>query len=298
MDICETIEKILVIGGSGLLGGKLLKLLPDDSKKFGTYNTRPVKIDTKNCRSYHLDITNKKDTEHLIVKISPDIIVHTAALTNVDYCETNKSAAWDVNVEGTRNIAESSRETNSKLVYVSTDYVFDGKRGMYKEDDQTNPVDHYGKTKLEGEKVVQELCENYIIARTSVLYGWHSKPNFVTWVIKELKQEHKINIVQDQFTSPTLADNLAELILKLIEKKESGIFHTAGSERICRFEFTKRIAEVFNLNKNLINPISSDKLNWIAKRPMDSSLDVTKVSGIKRPLNINESLKLMEHVNY
>jgi len=268
-----------------------MDLFSGKCKTFGVDVDLPSKL--KNL--FHLDITNKKDMV-LIKKLSPEIIIHTAALTNVDYCETNKEKAWNVNVEGTRNIAEVSREVNSKLIYISTDYVFDGEKGMYKEDDRTNPVDYYGKTKLEGEKAVRELCDDYIIARTSVLYGWHPKPNFVTWVIGKLEQGHSINIVEDQFNSPTLADDLAELISELIDKNETGIFHTAGSERISRFKFVEKVAEVFNLNRNLINPISSDELDWIAKRPTDSSLDVSKVSKIKRPLNIMESLKLMRNL--
>ncbi len=285
-------EKVLVTGGSGLLGGKLIPLLQDNCKTFATYNKHPIKL--KNCESFNLDITNRKDTEQLITKLSPDVIIHTVALTNVDYCEANKKEAWNVNVEGTRNIVEASREVNSKLIYISTDYVFDGERGRYKEDDQTNPIDYYGETKLGGEKIVEELCEDYIIARTSVLYGWHSKLNFVTWVIQELGQGHEISIVEDQFNSPTLADNLAELISDLMEGGENGIFHTAGRQRISRFGFTEKIAEIFNLDKNLINSISSDGLEWVAKRPTDSSLDVTKVSRVRRPLNIDESLKLMK----
>ena len=240
-----------------------------------------------------LDIRNRGGVDKLVKNISPDVVIHTAALTNVDYCETNKREAWDVNVEGTRNIAEASRLVNSKMVYISTDYVFDGEQGMYREYDRPNPLNHYGETKYEGEKVVQELCSDYLIARPSVLYGWHPKPNFVTWVIKELRQGHEINIVRDQFNSPTLVDNLVDLILKLIERGETGVYHTSGSERINRFKFTLKIADAFNLDRNLINPVTPDELNWVAERPRDSSLDISKMSVIKKPLNIKKSLKVM-----
>ena len=134
-----------------MLGSKLVASLPEGCRMFTTYNKH---VDPGNSCSFHLDVTDKGGVQQLIRKISPDVIIHTAALTDVDYCETNREEAWNVNVEGTRNIAEASRESNSKLVYVSTDYVFDGERGMYKEDDQPNPVGQYGKTKLEGENVV------------------------------------------------------------------------------------------------------------------------------------------------
>ncbi len=288
MDLRST---ILITGGGGLLGSKLATTLSDKYKTFTTYNTHTIGL--RNSCSFYLDITNKKEVQKLIRELSPDVIIHTAALTDVDYCETNKKDAWSVNVEGTGNIAEASKRADSKFVYISTDYVFNGREGLYKEDDQPNPINYYGKTKLEGEKLVQKL-DDHIIARTSVLYGWHSKLNFVTWIIQELKQEHRIDIVKDQFNSPTLADDLVDMILKLIETEKEGIFHVSGSERISRYDFAKKIAGIFELDANLINPITSDELNWIAKRPLDSSLDVSKISIIKRPLNIEEGLKKMK----
>jgi len=278
----------LLIIGSGLLGNHLAKIAVNEFTTFTTYNEHP--LDIEGCKSYYLNIANRVDVTTLIQKLNPGYIIHTAALTNVDHCERDKRLAWNINAEGTKHIAEIARKINAKLVYISTDYVFDGDKGMYKEDDLTNPIDYYGETKLEGEKAVKDL-RDYIIVRPSVLYGWNPiKQNFVTWVMQELKKGNAIDIVKDQFNSPTLADNLAELILELIEKEETGIFHISGSERISRFDFAIKIAEVFDLNKGLIKPITSDQLNWIAKRPMDSSLDVSKISRIKKPLDIKDSL--------
>ena len=281
----------LLIVGSGLLGNNLAKIAINEFTAFTTYNDHP--LETKDCKSYHLDITNRVDVTTLVQKLNPEYIIHTAALTNVDHCERDKRLAWNINVEGTKHIAEIAQKINAKFIYISTDYVFDGDKEMYKEDDPTNPVDFYGETKLEGEKVVKDLG-NYLIARPSVLYGWNPiKVNFVTWVMQELKKGKGINIVKDQFNTPTLADNLAELILELIERDETGIFHISGSERINRYDFAIKIAEIFNLNKDLIKPITSDQLNWIAKRPLDSSLDTSKISRIRRPLNIEEGLRRM-----
>ncbi|MBA7527404.1 dTDP-4-dehydrorhamnose reductase [subsurface metagenome] len=284
-------RKVLIVG-TGLLGGKLAKMFTDkfEFDVFTTYAQHRIHI--SGCKTYKMNIENGYSCE-IIKKINPDYIVHTAALTNVDACETHKEDAFKINVNGTKHIAEASEEINAKLVYISTDYVFDGEKGMYKEDDPTNPVDYYGETKLEGEKVVKDLMD-FIIVRPSVLYGWNSvKLNFVTWAIDELRKGKEINIVKDQFNTPTLADNLAELISELIERGESGLFHACGSERINRYDFALKIAEIFDLNRALITPITSDQLNWIAKRPMDSSLDVSKISKIKKPLNIEEGLKRM-----
>ncbi len=278
---------VLVMGGSGLLGSKLVGELSGKCRVFASYNSHPWAY----C-DFPLDVTNRGDVQHLINKISPDVIVHAAALTGVDYCESNKREAWAVNVNGTRNIVEASEKVGSGLVYISTDYVFDGGRGAYTEDDHLNPLCYYGETKLEGERIVREL-DDYVIARTSVLYGWHSRPNFVTWAIGELKQGHRIDIVRDQFNSPTLADDLAEVVLELIETGDGGIFHVSGSERISRYDFTKKIAEIFELDEALVNPVTSDELDWIAKRPLDSYLDVSKVSGVRSPLGVVAGLRRM-----
>ncbi|MFQ6119001.1 MAG: dTDP-4-dehydrorhamnose reductase [Methanosarcinales archaeon] len=279
--------KRLLIIGTGLLGQKIAEI--SEFETFSTYNKDPFKIE--GCKSYRLDITDELETYSLIKKLDPDFIVHTAALTNVDFCEKQKEEAWNVNVKGTENVVRACR---SKLVYVSTDYVFDGEKGMYREEDEKNPVNYYGETKLEGENIVKDL-EDYIIVRPSVLYGVNPvKLNFATWVIHELEKGNKIKIVRDQFNSPTLANNLAELILELIERDERGTFHTAGSVRISRYEFAKKIAKIFDLDESLIESITSDELEWIAKRPKDSSLNVEKISKIKKPLSIEESLEKMK----
>ena len=280
--------KILVTGASGLLGTKIVNFT-NTSEIYGTYYQNPVYFDYG--KTFRLDVS-KRNATNLIRKTAPDVVVHTAAYTNVDRCELDRKNAYQINVEGTSNVALGAR--NSKLVYISTDYIFDGEAGMYHENDEPNPVSYYGQTKLEGEQIVQEICDNYIIARTSVLYGWHTRLNFVSWVIHELQKRNKINIVTDQVNSPTLADDLAEQIMILIKRDEQGIFHTAGGERISRYEFAREIARIFELDETLITPVTSEQLKWIAKRPKDSSLDVEKISKIKKPMNIAQSLEWMK----
>jgi len=284
-----------LIIGTGLLGSRIVEIASNEFEIINTYNKNPV--DLQSTVSHQLDITNQKLTFRLIKELNPEYIIHTAAHTGVDYCEVHRSEAYSVNVTGTRNVSEASDEIGAKLVYVSTDYVFDGKKGMYSEGGMTNPINHYGKTKLEGEDVVKTVCEDWIIARTSVLYGWNpAKPNFVTWALDELMAGNRIRIVSDQFNSPTLADNLADMLIELIRRDEHGVFHTSGGERISRYDFVIKIAEIFDLNCELIEPITSDQLNWTAKRPADSSLDVSKISNIEKPLTIEESLEKMREL--
>ena len=287
-------DKLLIIG-TGLLGRRIVEIASDEFEIVNTYNKNSA--DLQSTMSYQLDITDQKLTSRLIKELNPDYIIHTAAHTGVDYCEVHRSEAYSVNVTGTRNVVEASDEIGAKLVYVSTDYVFDGAKGMYREGDVTNPINYYGKTKLEGEHVVETTCEDGIIARTSVLYGWNpAKPNFVTWALEELVAGNRIRVVSDQFNSPTLSDNLADMLIRLIKRDENGVFHASGGERISRYDFAIKIAEIFDLSSELIEPITSDQLNWTAKRPADSSLDVSKISNIEKPLTIEESLEKMREL--
>jgi dTDP-4-dehydrorhamnose reductase len=272
-----------------LLGNKIVTQAENDFHVTPTDVTEPL-----HPNAVKADITDQSGISHLFNKVKPDVVIHTASETNVDRCETEKERAWKINVVGTRNIAEACRETSAKLVCISTDYVFDGEKGLYVEEDSPNPIDFYGLTKLEGEKQAMRHCKNCTVLRTSVLYGRHPwKQDFATWVINKLRQNQEITVVDDHFNTPTLADNLAQMALEAVERVLQGIFHTSGSERISRYEFARRIAETFDLNSVLIKPIKMNELKaWIAKRPKDSSLNTGKIQKqLKtKPLNINEGL--------
>ena len=291
--VTAKMEKLIITGASGLLGSKIVKLAKNDYRVIPLYNTKPLYPN-----SLKLDVTNQKQVSDLFSKLKPDVTIHTAAETNVDKCETQKKLAWKINVEGTRNVAEACSETNAKMVYISTDYVFDGEKGLYTEEDTPNPINHHGITKLEGENQVKKLCKNHIILRTSVLYGWHPyKQNFATWVINSLKQKKKTSIIDDHFNTPTLADNLAEITIEAVQKNLQGLYHASGSQRISRYEFAQQIIKTFNLNQSLIKPIRMNQITaWTAKRPKDSSLNINKIKGLlkTKPLNISEGLKKME----
>jgi len=286
-------ERLLVTGASGLLGSKIVELAREDYESIPLHNTKPL-----HPNSLKLDITDQNQVFSLFSKLEPDIVIHTASETNVDKCETEKEHAWKINVEGTRNIAFACSKVGAKLVYISTDYVFDGEKGNYTEQDKPNPINYYGVTKFEGESQVVQHCKNYAILRTSVLYGWHPwKQNFATWVINELKQNKEITVVEDHYNTPTMADNLAEMAIEAIPKDLQGVYHACGSERIGRYEFARQIAKAFDLNQNLIRPIEMEQLTaWIAKRPRDSSLNTDKIRSQleAKPLNITEGLDRMK----
>jgi dTDP-4-dehydrorhamnose reductase len=286
-------KRLLITGANGLLGNKAVVLANRNYEVMPLHHAKPL-----HDNSLEVDIVNKEQVLSIFRKLRPNAVIHAAAETNVDKCETQKEHAWNVNVKGTQNVAEACDEVGAKLVHISTDYVFDGEKSHYKEEDKPNPISYYGLTKLEGERQVVAHCKNYAILRTSVLYGWHPwKQNFATWVISQLRQNKEISVVEDHYNTPTLADNLAEMILEVLQRGLKGLYHASGSERISRYEFAKKIAESFQLDSSLIKPAKMSQLAaWIAKRPRDSSLSTDKIRKQlrTRPLNITEGLDSMQ----
>jgi dTDP-4-dehydrorhamnose reductase len=280
------VTKLLVIG-AGLLGREVARASRDDFETALTYNSN--KLEMKDCLSYHMNIIQDAG---LIESLLPDYIILTAAMTNVDRCEVDRVNAWKLNVLGPEKVAMVAEKVGAKLIYISTDYVFDGERGRYKESDPVAPINYYGESKLAGERVVQQKCPGCIIARTSVLYGWNPVgQNFVTWAIGQMEKGIRINVVSDQYNSPTLASNLAHMVLGIRDCE--GLFHACGSERISRYDFVMEIARAFGLDESLANPITSVGLSQKARRPTDSSMDVSRISRLTKPLNVKKSLKIM-----
>lgn len=263
--------KYFITGGSGLLGQRLSTVADNDDEIVLSHNANPTK-NTVKC-----DITNLDEVKQVINREKPDVIIHCAAMTNVDLCEDEIEKAYLINGEGSGNMAQAAEEINAKIIYVSTDFVFDGQTGFYKENDTVNPLGIYAKSKYDGEVQVQKYSTNWAIARVSVLYGWHERQNFTTWIVNQLRQNNQINIVTDQINSPTLADNAGEAMFEIARQDKNGIFHTAGNNRISRYDFTELVAEAFDLNKDLINPTTSSEFVQKAPRPQDSSLNVSKV---------------------
>ncbi len=237
-----------------------------------------------------LDVRNKVSINEIFKSLDIDIIIHLAAMTNVDECEKYPQKASEININGTRNLCENF---NGYFVYASTDYVFDGKNGPYTENNAVKPINIYGSTKLEAEKIVLAKSGDNLIIRSNVIYDYgRSKANFLNWIIDSLKSKTKINVVNDQYNNPTSADSLALAIYKSIEKNINGVVHWADEELMNRYEFSIKIAKTFGLDESLINPISTNELNQIAKRPLKSGL-VSKFLSRKikiKPLKLDNSL--------
>lgn len=282
--------KLLVIGASGQVGGALMRLTPKDWEAIGTYSGKPKHS------LVHLDVSSREEVFDLFEKIRPDAAILCAAFTNVDLCETEKEKADAVNIKGPLNVCDACIKYASKMVYISTDYVFDGENGPYREGDTPNPLGYYAWTKLEGERITA-LCPAHLIIRTTGVYSADPDSlNFVMQVIKRLKAGETMRIPNDQYGSPTIADNLAEGIIALLMLGKTGIYNIAGSDFIDRYSFAILITEVFGLNKGLLQPVDTPSLGQKAKRPLKAGLVVEKVekeAGIKM-LGAREGLNLVK----
>lgn len=288
--------KLLITGSTGLFGSKLAEIA--SAKGFDVYAGCN---DGQSTSGYPVffDVSDKNQVKQVFDRSQPDVVVHAASLTDVDKCEVDQALAWNVNVIGTKNVAELATKNGAFLVYISTDYVFNGKKGCYKERDQIGPVNYYGYTKLKAEEVSLQFAPDCCIARTSVLYGTHpsaGKINFALWLLNTLKSKEKVRVVTDQWNSPTLNTSLAEMVLDVVAQRLCGVFHLCGASRVSRFEFAMSLCEVFGLDSSLIEPVEASSFNWPAKRPMDSSLDVSKAQSLLhvKPLELASALAVLK----
>jgi dTDP-4-dehydrorhamnose reductase len=271
--------RILIIGSEGMLGHDLVDILSADNEVSTTT------IDT-------LDITDIDKTIQTVNEVNPDVLVHAAAYTDVDGSESNSDLAYKVNAIGTRNVAVACQKADCAMVYICTDYVFDGTKGSsYYEYDQTNPLSVYGKTKLAGEIYIRDILNKFYITRTSWLYGFHG-PNFVTTMLNLAETNDVISVVNDQIGSPTYTVDLANAIAKLITKPNYGIYHITNSDHCSWYEYAKEIFNNAGVNIDL-KPVTTEEFPRPAFRPKYSVLEnynwkmegFPKIRSYKKALN-------------
>lgn len=288
--------KILFTGITGLLGGYFLKTKPESFEVIGTYNTNaPVVKDF-----LQLNIGNRKEVLSLITRIKPQIIVHAASIGSVDYCETHKEEAHKINVEGTRNVIDACFEIGTKIIFTSSNAVYDGNNPPYNEKSKTNPLDVYGRTKVEGEELIRKSSSPHIILRLMTMYGWQQKggrENPVTWVIKQLKDRKPINVVNDIFNNHLYAGQAAQILWKIIEAdKNKEVYNIAGGECISRYDLALKVSQVFNLDSSMISSVPNSFFKNIAPRPKNTCFDTKKIGENFdiRPLTILDGLEIMK----
>ncbi len=290
-------HRVMVVGASGLLGQHMMSAGTDLGLAMtGTYNgTTPEGM----AGTVQMDITDPDSVSRGFMASSPELVVLCAAMTNVDQCEREPDAAYRVNMEGSFNIATECRSYGAKLVYISTDYVFNGlKGGRYHEFETADPSSVYAKSKLEGENVTLDSGRNNLVCRVSVVYGWNRvgrKSNFVTWIVDSLRKGQEIRLYDDQFVSPTYAPAAARDILELGLGKLKGICHASGPDCLSRFEIGTRVAEAFDLDVSLIKAVGTADMPLLANRPPCSCLAVDLAeSELGRPMTgLEKGLEMM-----
>jgi len=282
--------KILVLGGSGLVGEHFIT-----NSKSNDFITTYKNNETNFSNISSVKINLPQDwskLEELILKEKPDVVLNSIAYSNSDFCETNREETYTLHVKISEKITTLCSKINSKIVFLSTDYVFDGKKGNYTESDETNPINYYGHSKDLAEKITLKN-KNNLVLRTAMVYGLSSKVRFLRYVIENLRENKEINAYDDIFNSATLLGDLTNGIAKAIEFDANGIYHMVGSNCVSRFDFAKTVAKVFNLNENLVKPVSIVSAKLKAQRPVKPCLNnskAVKTFNIKFS-SINEGIK-------
>lgn len=295
-------RRILITGGVSLLGKYLAEVLSEKNTVFITVHKTPLDYFLKklSSASFSTDLTNLALVEKLIQEIKPDTVIHLAALSQIDYCEKHPRSAYRVNVTATRNLCRVLAHTNSQFVFASSNAVFDGRGQFYKETDKTNPINVYGKTKAEAEKIVIGTPVLSTIVRCSTFFGWQPmgvRENDVTYYLKKFSDPTSIYLVNDIFFTPIYAARAANAIQRVVQRRYAGIFHIAGSVQVTRYSFVSLIKNVFfkKLPIKLI-PVKSNYFPHLAPRPKFGCLDITKMKQILKitPLTLTAELTRMK----
>lgn len=292
--------KILVTGANGLLGQKLIKLLDEDPDVDLIATARsPLSSTLQRGVFQKMDIENKEDIVHALFEHKPDVIINTAAMTQVDECELNREKCWKSNVASVELLAEACQWYNTYLVHVSTDFIFDGSHGPLDENEKPAPVNYYGETKLAAEEVIKNSSIDWSILRTVLVYGVTpdmSRSNIVLWVKNNLEQGKEINVVNDQWRTPTLAEDLAMGCYLAAKKKVKGIYNISGKDFMSPYDIALKTADFFKLDKLLIRATDSTQFKQPARRPLTTGFIIDKARkelGYE-PRSFEEGLRILK----
>ena len=277
-------KRVVITGSNGLLGQTLVSLLLEESNSYEVtgFSKGPNRSKRNDFNYVSVDITDQKSLKTQLKLVRPHFIVNTAAMTNVDACESNRDACYALNVSAVGYLTEISKSIGAHLIHLSTDFIFDGIQGNYKETDTANPLSYYGETKLISEEILNNSTIDFTILRTILVYGLTadmSRSNIVLWVKESLEQHREIQIVNDQYRTPTFVLSLAEACKRCIDIRAKGTFHIASNTLLSIYEIALQIAETFGLDEQYIKPIETATLNQPANRPVKTGFDLTKTKN-------------------
>lgn len=295
-------KTIIITGSNGLLGQKLVKqLLPhtDEYKIIATSKGENRISDTEGYIYESIDITNKIEVEQICKKYQPSFIINSAAATNVDLCEDDKEQCFDINVNAVKYLIEEAKKYNTHIIHLSTDFIFDGVKGHYSETDTPNPFSYYGKTKLEAEELLISSGIKHTIVRTALVYGVvekMSRSNFMLWAKKSFAENTKMNVIDDQFRTPTLAEDLADGCIKIMLLNKQGIYNICGKDFMSVLEMIQRIGLYYGHDLSNITKVNSSTLNQKAKRPPITGLLIDKAINDLNydPVSFEEGIQIVD----
>ncbi|MCB8964776.1 MAG: NAD(P)-dependent oxidoreductase [Bacteroidales bacterium] len=277
--------KILVTGANGLIGKKIVKQLVSNNKH-EVFATSLKKMQLEGAQTFTSNLQNA-DINNLIEQLKLDAVIHCAALSSPDACEVDRFVCKKMNIEVTSRIASACRDYSTYLAFLSTDFIFDGIKGDYTEEDAINPISYYGESKMQSEEMLKTLGIPHAVIRTSLVYGYEeklSRPNILTRVVQYLGKQQKYRVPTDQIRTPTLAEDLAKGVITVTENKINGLYHIAGDTKISVADFATTIAKTFNLEESLLQKVTTRELSEPAPRPLNSSLIIDKA---RKDLNYN-----------
>lgn len=271
-------DLITVVGAGSRTAAALIPMILEETDyRVRLLSTREVFTHDPRVSAVQLDPTDRQAVKRAILDDIPAVIINTAAKTNVDRCETDRSTCWSVNVDLVEHLARMCRVVDAHLVHLSTDYVFDGTKGPYSELDAPQPISYYGKSKLAAENAALGAGIQATVVRTNVLYGPSQEhPDFVAWILESIDARVPVKVVTDQYSNPTYVDDLAEAILRLVRRRRTGIYHVAGADYLSRYEFALKIADVFKVPTTSLEPVLTDDLAQPARRPLRGGLITLK----------------------
>jgi dTDP-4-dehydrorhamnose reductase len=292
--------KILITGSNGLLGQHLVKLLTGTTSHevIATSRGENRLLPSDKYQFFSLDITDGVAVNDFILSSKPEVIIHAAAMTQPDECEKNEIACWNVNVTATRFLTDAAAKVDARFIYLSTDFIFNGLNGPYRETDEPNPVNYYGSSKLAAEKSVVSSQLQWAIVRTVLVFGnilSGTRTNVISWVKENLENGRPIKVVSDQWRTPTYVEDLAKGILLVVDKNVTGIYHISGEEGMSPFDMAEATADHLHLDKSLMTKVNADTFTQPARRPLKTGfiIDKAKQDLGYQPIKFTEALEKM-----
>jgi len=292
--------KIMITGSNGLLGQHLIKLLIETTVHeiiaTGRGDSRLPFASAERHKYFSLDVTNGIAVNNFILLHKPNVIIHAAAMTQPDPCEENPVECWNINVTATRFLVDAAKAIDARFIYISTDFVFDGLHGPYKETDEPGPVNYYGSSKLAAEKSVTTSGLQWAIIRTVLVYGnilVGNRSNIISWVKENLENNRPIKVVSDQWRTPTYVEDLAKGILLVLVKNVTGIYHVSGEQGMSPYDMAVATADYLHLDKSLMTKVNADTFTQPARRPLHTGfvIDKAKKELGYQPISFKEALK-------